>query len=363
MGETQTGYNAIIEILKANPNGMSLKEISKGLNINRITAARYLDVLRVSGKIEMVPFGQAKVFFLSRKVPLSSLTDLMSDILLIIDNRRKIIQINSGFLNLFGGSSGDYIGNSVYDTLCFSCADDFFFNSIDLAFRGKEIGEEIVIETDNRELNFEVRIYPSALENGESSVTILMSDITGERTAENLIKLNRDMMLKITASVNPSDISDAGIGMAFLGLKCDAAAVFLKNSDNLFSPCLYEGDDGIFDKGHDSVWNKGIIYNKVMEGVPSYFSLNDGHHQIPGIILRLGYNSLSLNPLSINGEVSGFFTTMYSRKGDFSENSRNLLELISAQMSLALKVSDPKGECFVCGEKKIVSRSEVRDIL
>jgi len=60
----------IKKILTENPKGMTVTDISRKIKINRNSVAKYLDIMRISGQVEMITFGPAKVFFPSRRVPI-----------------------------------------------------------------------------------------------------------------------------------------------------------------------------------------------------------------------------------------------------------------------------------------------------
>ncbi len=337
MGEYLDGSNEIIEVLKNNPNGMSVRDIAKAVNMNRVTAARYLDVLRISGRIEMVPFGQAKVFYPSRKVPFFSLIDYLSDIVLIIDGKGKIRQFNVAFLQLFGGRNEDYYGLPVHDVLIPGDSDCDLFKSIDLALRGKETAEEIAIDRGDDRIHLNVKIYPSVFENGEPSVSVIMTDITGIKHAEELIQVNTDMMRQFSSSGSIDEVLMAGAETALFASKADAAAVFIKNSGNDFSLNFSTGEDCLFRDNSDILLNKCDIYERITGGMSAFYSKSGSKGDIINFLESYGISSLSANPLFRNGEVAGFLATTSSGKEEFTGREMNELELISYQISGALE--------------------------
>jgi predicted transcriptional regulator len=68
----------IKDLLKKNPQGLSITEIVGAVNINRNTAGRYLENLLVSGQVDMRRFGMAKIYMLSQRVPLSAVLSISS---------------------------------------------------------------------------------------------------------------------------------------------------------------------------------------------------------------------------------------------------------------------------------------------
>ena len=93
----QEKISRIKNLLKFKPKGMSISDISHSLKMNRNSVAKYLDLLLVSGQVEMQSYGTAKVYFLSQRVPLSAMLSLASDLVIILDSDFRIIQVNENF--------------------------------------------------------------------------------------------------------------------------------------------------------------------------------------------------------------------------------------------------------------------------
>ena len=70
----------IKELLRSHPRGMTIIDISQKIGINRNSVAKYLDVLLISGQVEMHAVGTAKLYFLSKRVPISAMLSLSSDL-------------------------------------------------------------------------------------------------------------------------------------------------------------------------------------------------------------------------------------------------------------------------------------------
>ena len=73
MDEYQREITLIKRVLSDNPKGMTVTDISRKIKINRNSVAKYLDIMRISGHVEMITFGPAKVFFPSRRIPISDM--------------------------------------------------------------------------------------------------------------------------------------------------------------------------------------------------------------------------------------------------------------------------------------------------
>ena len=103
----------IKNLLKFKPKGMSISDISHSLKMNRNSVAKYLDLLLVSGQVEMRSYGTAKIYFLSQRVPLSAMLSFSSDLVIIIDSDFRIIQVNENFLSAFSMTREALIGTPL----------------------------------------------------------------------------------------------------------------------------------------------------------------------------------------------------------------------------------------------------------
>ena len=72
----------ITDLLVEHPQGLSITEIVKKIDINRNTAGRYLENLLVSGQVEMRHFGMAKIYALSNRIPQSAMLSISSDLVM-----------------------------------------------------------------------------------------------------------------------------------------------------------------------------------------------------------------------------------------------------------------------------------------
>jgi PAS domain S-box-containing protein len=172
----------IIDLLKKNPQGLSITEIVRTGNINRNTAGRYLDNLLVSGQVEMRHFGMAKIYSVSRRLPLSSVLSISSEFVMQLDSGLRIVFVNQPFLDLMDVSEKEIVGKNIeYSTLA------LFFEDIfpDLLIRlreglaGTDFKGELQLITRN--LTFFCRITPTVFNSGQKGVSVLFEDITGKK--------------------------------------------------------------------------------------------------------------------------------------------------------------------------------------
>src|SRR4030042_7015467 len=100
MQDYERELSQIKDLLKQNPEGMSVTGISRALNKNKNTIGRYLAILLISGQVDMRAYGMAKVFTLSHRVPLSAMLSYSKELIMVLDNESRIIDVNDNFLAL-----------------------------------------------------------------------------------------------------------------------------------------------------------------------------------------------------------------------------------------------------------------------
>ena len=101
--EKERELSRFIEILRGHPRGLTIEEISHLLPLNRNATSKYLNRLLISGQVEMKTFGPAKVFFISKRVPISELFNLSSDLIMVLDHEMFVRHVNDRLLDVFFG--------------------------------------------------------------------------------------------------------------------------------------------------------------------------------------------------------------------------------------------------------------------
>jgi len=100
----------IKRLLKSRPKGLAISDISHTLKLNRNSVAKYLEILLITGDVEVRLYGNAKVYSLAQRVPISSLLKFATELILILDSDFRVIDVNDNFLSFFSLGKDDLIG-------------------------------------------------------------------------------------------------------------------------------------------------------------------------------------------------------------------------------------------------------------
>jgi len=191
----------IKDLLKQHLEGMSVTDISKALNKNKNTIGRYLDILLISGQVDMRSFGMAKVFTLSHRVPLSAMLSYSKELIMVLDNESRIIDVNDNFLTLLNLSRQDTLGKNIMylsppdvdvHELLETLTTRFEEKEDTVTFRVKDQGERI----------FKQKSVPTVFEDGRKGFTLILEDITEHILAEREIRESEELFRMMAENIH-----------------------------------------------------------------------------------------------------------------------------------------------------------------
>lgn len=168
-------------LLKAHPRGLTITEVSQNLKMNRNSAAKYLEILQISGLVEFRSYGTARVFFLSPRLPVSALVSIGSDLVVTLDDNHRILFVNDGFCNLFAVKKEDIAGSHVVDVFRTGIGSDVLPGVFSDIIAGNEEVHEVRLPRDTGDLFFKIKSMKTVFDDGSRGITILMEDVTREK--------------------------------------------------------------------------------------------------------------------------------------------------------------------------------------
>ncbi len=183
----QDKITRIKNLLQFHPKGLTISDISQKLKISRISIAKYLDILLVSGQVEMKTFGAAKAYFLSSRVPISAMLSFSSDYILSLDNNFRILQVNKKFLEFMQVKREDIVGRELTQTP-FTFLKEVVNQSI-LARTEEEteFTTEISLKIEGDDMHhFKVKVVPTVFDDGSQGLTTILEDVTKQKRAEQM---------------------------------------------------------------------------------------------------------------------------------------------------------------------------------
>ncbi|MGD1003794.1 MAG: PAS domain S-box protein [Methanoregulaceae archaeon] len=180
----QEKIGRIKNALKFSKKGMSISEITRQLKMNRNSVAKYLEILLISGQVEIKIYGTSKVYTLSQRMPLSAMMDFSSDIIVMVDSNQRIIQVNEQLLQFTGMPREELIGQTADQTGL-----KFLIGlPLDAVFKAEKDYKTESLERkllqNEHEIYLSYKLIPTIFDDGNEGITILIEDITSRKTAE-----------------------------------------------------------------------------------------------------------------------------------------------------------------------------------
>lgn len=193
----------IKEVLKKNPKGMTVTDISRKIKVNRNSVAKYLDIMRISGLVEMITFGPAKVFFPAKRIPISNLLNFTSDYILVFDKDYKITLINNTFLDFIDAEREELIGEKI-DTSILDIFDghEKIEKGIEKAIEGEDLIQEFNCKLEKNNVFLKVKIITTAFEDGKHGVAFIIQDNTDHKMAENALRETEEKFRKFLNEID-----------------------------------------------------------------------------------------------------------------------------------------------------------------
>jgi PAS domain S-box-containing protein len=202
----------IKRILKWHPRGMTISDLSSEMKMNRNLVAKYLDMLLVSGQVEMQIVGAAKVFFLARRVPISALMEFSKDPVIVIGSDRRILQVNEPVTTLLDMQRDilmrkrpEEIDSPFMRLVCTT------ENSRDPHADGEHVSDmNCVIHGGER--YFRIKQVPTAFEDGTDGFTFIAEDITARKKYEEMLRISEARYRGLVQSIGEAIIGSASNG-------------------------------------------------------------------------------------------------------------------------------------------------------
>ena len=211
----QEKITRIKQILKWRPRGMTISDLSSQMKLNRNLVAKYLEILLISGQVEMQEIGPAKVYFLTQRVPISTMLEFSSDLVIVVDNEGKILQVNEHVPELLTMKREALTGR------CLQEIDNPFIQNLWSSVKkhnadAKSVDITPFSSTVRGELrHFRIKQVPTVFENGSEGYTYIIEDTTTQKKSQEMLEISE---AKYRGLVQSS-------GEAIIGLTTDGGLV------------------------------------------------------------------------------------------------------------------------------------------
>jgi len=181
--ECRRELSRVIDLLRGEPGGLSITDISKSLDMNRNSVSKYLNMLVISGRADMRSIGVSKVYTLSDRVPISSLLDFSSDAILVLNGKQEIVLANANFLAFAGHKRDDVIGRILPESALPIVSSAEVLRQVGELVREPKGGKEIEWTDDSSSVFFRIKLIPTVFDDGSPGIAVILEDVTALKRA------------------------------------------------------------------------------------------------------------------------------------------------------------------------------------
>jgi PAS domain S-box-containing protein len=312
----------IKELLRANPRGMTVTDISREIGINRNSVAKYLDVLLISGQVEMKRMGPAKAYFLSHRIPMSAMLNFSSDCILVFNSQLKVVQVNDIFLDLINADRDDVIDCKL-STVPFPIINDpDVMTGVLKGLEGNDSSIEKSYLVEGSDLYLNIKFIPSTFQDGSLGVNLLMENITERvRVEEELRESEETLSSFMDSATDGFSLFDSKLNL--ININKAATSRFGVSREDILGKNILElrpnsKDTGLYDK-----------YLGVMRtGEPCFDEFDIVHHE-------LGIRHLTLKAFKVE-EGLGVITTDITERKQAEKTLKKAQELLDNFLTSAV---------------------------
>jgi two-component sensor histidine kinase len=176
--ESKRELSRVLDLLKEEPRGLSITDISRALKLNRNSVSKYLNMLLISGHVELRSIGVAKVYFLSKRVPISAMLDYSSDAIVVLNQNIEIVVANESFLNLTGSEFRDIIKIKIVGSGIPVVTDPEVLKEILSGFKSDSSSSEMEWSDGSGEYFYRIKFIPTVFDEGSPGLTVIIEDIS-----------------------------------------------------------------------------------------------------------------------------------------------------------------------------------------
>jgi len=167
----------LLKILKFHPRGVTITNLSRKSGVTRDLVSRQLDILEVSGKVEHRIMGNAKVYYTAQRVPLSAFLCFTKNLILVLDNDQRIIQVNDQCIKTLHRPKEEIVGKTLKEAKIPVVSTPEALSVIK-SLEHEQIITDLRYQDDGQDLFFQMQVIPTTFDDGEKGCTLVLEDIT-----------------------------------------------------------------------------------------------------------------------------------------------------------------------------------------
>ncbi|KQC03078.1 MAG: histidine kinase [Methanoculleus sp. SDB] len=167
----------ILRALRFRPKGLTITELAKQIKATRNSVSKHLGILQIAGKVNVRAVGNAKLYSLAQRVPMSAFLCFTKNLILVLDSTQRIVQINDQCLKLINRTKDDLIGLSLEEAELPVVSTPEALAVIE-GLEKEQVVTDLRYKGGGKDLFFQMQVIPTTFEDGEKGCTLVLEDIT-----------------------------------------------------------------------------------------------------------------------------------------------------------------------------------------
>jgi PAS domain S-box-containing protein len=177
MQEEHNTPNRILRALRFRPKGMTITEVAKQIGVTRNSVSKYLEILLIAGKVDVRSVGNAKLYSLAQRVPISAFLCFTKNLILVLDRDLRIVQVNDQCLKALQRSKDDLIGLTLREAALPVVSAPKAIAVIE-GLEREQVVTDLRYRSEGGDLFFQMQAIPTTFDDGEKGCTLVLEDIT-----------------------------------------------------------------------------------------------------------------------------------------------------------------------------------------
>ncbi len=170
-----------LRTLKFRPKGMTITEIAKALGVNRNSVSKHLEVMQAAGQVESRLVGNAKVYSIAQRVPLSAFLCFTKNLILVLDADLTIVQANEQCFRRFRRAKEEIVGQNILEAAIPIVSTPEARAVVENLEQEQVITDICHRQDDGSESFYQMQAIPTTFEDGAKGCTIVLEDITDRK--------------------------------------------------------------------------------------------------------------------------------------------------------------------------------------
>lgn len=182
---------------------MNIKEIAGAVGMSRNSVAKYLDVLTATGHLDVRQIGNAKLYYLSHRVPVQNILRLTNEMIVMLDRTMRIVQSSDSFNAFIGMEHPRLVGTRLSRLPVPVLSEKEETMLTPLLNGGEPWAKEIRLVKNGAPVYLNARFIPAVFDGGAPGIMMMIENITMQRSAE-IALLEKERFLFNVLQVSPT---------------------------------------------------------------------------------------------------------------------------------------------------------------